>query len=149
MPLMLLFLCYTHAVAPLFHKYSPTLPHPLSLGASPLGAMASSSELSSLGLQVSQSNESPLLTASLVVTLSEGGDSLSPLSEGASTSEGEKSQAFSVSQSFPLIPAKLVQKIQSWQYIGMAELLPDNLEMARRSCESPNVSSCSSRTVRR
>ena len=31
----------------------------------------------------------------------------------------------------------------------MAELLPDNLELARRSSESPNVSSCSSRTVRR
>ena len=31
----------------------------------------------------------------------------------------------------------------------MAELLPDNLELARRSSESPNVSSCSSRTVQR
>ena len=139
---MLLLLCYTHAVAPLFHKYSPLPPHSYSSGASPLGAMPSSSKLSSLGLQVSQSNESPLLTASSGVTPSVAGDSLTLLSEGASTSEGEKSQAFSLGQDFPLIPAKLVQQIQSWQYIRMAELLPDNLELARRSSEPLNVRSC-------
>ena len=142
---LLCFCCYAICM-----QWRPRIPLPTpSSGASPLGAMPSSSELSSLGLQVLQSNESPLLAASSGVTPSGAGDSLTPSSESASTNEGEKSQAFSLSQGFPLIPAKLVQKIQSWQYIGMAELLPDNLELTRRSSDSPNVGSCSSRAVRR
>ena len=148
MPLMLLLLCYMHAVAPYFISIPLSSP-PSLLMSIPLGAMPSSLELSSLGLQVSQSNESLLVAASSGVTLSGAGDSMTPLSESTSTSEGENSKAFSLGQGFPLNPAKLVQKIQNWQYIGMAELLPDNLELARCSSESPNVSSCSLKTVRR
>ena len=118
-------------------------------GASPLGAMPSSLELSSLGLQVSHSTESPLVAASSGAAPSGLGSGTTP-SGATSANELDKYQPFSLGQGFPLIPAKLVQKIQCWQYISMAELLPDNLELARRSFESPNnTMSCSSRSVRR
>ena len=38
---------------------------------------------------------------------------------------------FSLSSSFPPLPAKLVSKIRSLQYIDMKELLPDNIGLAR------------------
>ena len=38
---------------------------------------------------------------------------------------------FSLSSSFPPLPAKLVSKIQSLQYIDMKDLLPDNIGLAR------------------
>ena len=118
-------------------------------GASPLGAMPSSLELSSLGLQVSHSTESPLVAASSGAAPSGLGSGTTP-SGATSANESDKYQPFSLGRGFPLIPAKLVQKIQCWQYISMAELLPDNLELARRSSESPNnTMSCSSRSVRR
>ena len=42
---------------------------------------------------------------------------------------------FSLSSSFPPLPAKLVSKIRSLQYIDMKELLPDNIGLARsRGC---------------
>ena len=37
-----------------------------------------------------------------------------------------------LSPSFPLIPAKLVAKIQSLQYVELKEFLPDNLELMKR-----------------
>ena len=40
---------------------------------------------------------------------------------------------FSLGQGFPLIPGKIVSKIEKWEYVSMADLLPDNLELARRS----------------
>ena len=40
---------------------------------------------------------------------------------------------FFLGHGFPLIPAKLLSKTQKWEYVNMADLLPDNLELARRS----------------
>ena len=50
---------------------------------------------------------------------------------------------FSLGHGFPLIPEKLVAKIQRWEYVNLLELLPDNLELARGSlCEHRGSSSC-------
>ena len=39
---------------------------------------------------------------------------------------------FSVASSFPPIPAKLVKKIQTMEFVEMRELLPDNVALAER-----------------
>ena len=63
------------------------------------------------------------------------------LSASAST-DSVSGQGFSLGHGFPLIPAKVVNKIQKWEFINMSELLPDNLELARRSAESRGVPLC-------
>ena len=46
---------------------------------------------------------------------------------------------FSLASSFPPIPAKLVSKIQSLQFMEMRELLPDNIAACADSTTVPNV----------
>jgi hypothetical protein len=51
-------------------------------------------------------------------------------------------QGFSLGHGFLLIPAKMVSKIQRWEFVNMSELLTDNLELARRSAESRGATLC-------
>ncbi len=51
-------------------------------------------------------------------------------------SSGSVSGQGSLGHGFPLIPAKMVNKIQRWELVNISALLPDNLELARRSAES-------------
>ena len=48
----------------------------------------------------------------------------------------QEPQGFSLGQGFPLIPAKLVSKIERFEYFNMAELLPDNVEGKSRPSRS-------------
>ena len=117
-------------------------------GASPLGEMPSAGDVASLGLAAAggSTGEDPLagghgtdLSSSLIsrVPLPES----VKLSASAST-DSVSGQGFSLGHGFPLIPVKVVNKIQKWEFINMSELLPDNLELARRSAESRGVPSC-------
>ena len=67
-----------------------------------------------------------------------------PLAEKhpASASGLAPSQGFSLGHGFPIIPAKMVNKLQKWEFVNMSELLPDNLELARRSADSRVATSC-------
>ena len=103
------------------------------------------SEVAALGLSIAprgseDRGENPLVSAGITAVAgsasSSGGkdqctvvhsESKKP-SESPSTTPG-----FSLGHGFPLIPPKLVVKIQKWEYVSMAELLPDNLELTRRS----------------
>ena len=42
-----------------------------------------------------------------------------------------QSSWFSLGEAFPSIPEKLVRRIQSLDYVDLAELLPDNMELQR------------------
>ena len=119
-------------------------------GASPLGEMPSAGDVASLGLAAASGStgEDPLaggpgtdLPGSVTSGVPLPG-SVKP-SASASTDSGS-GQGFSLGHGFPLIPAKVVNKIQKWEFINMSELLPDNLELARRSAESRGVPSCTS-----
>ena len=46
--------------------------------------------------------------------------------------EGTKTTPFLLGEEFPPIPAKLVAKIQKGDFMDMAELLRDNIEVERR-----------------
>jgi hypothetical protein len=59
------------------------------------------------------------------------------------------SQGFSLGHGFPLIPAKVVNRIQKWEFINMSELLPDNLELARCSLESRVATSCATKSPKK
>ena len=111
-------------------------------GTTPVGVMPSPSELGSLSLSVAQAESLPATTAAPTQAFSVPGTSIDP---------GVEASSFSLGQGFPLIPAKLVDKVQSWKYISMSELLPDNLELARRASESTSnsTSSSCSRSARR
>ena len=106
-------------------------------GASPLGEMLSAGELVSLGLAAANAGGDPLASSAA----GEIRPIPNPTSSGALALSGESSasssgsvsgQGFSLGHGFPLIPAKVVNKIQKWEFINMSELLPDNLELARR-----------------
>ena len=99
----------------------------------------------SLGLPItpssSVSREDPLLApgtsaASASTTAGLGKDPCSVVYSGRSKSTESivsSISGFSLGHGFPLIPAKLATKILKWEYVSMADLLPDNLELARRS----------------
>ena len=111
--------------------------------------MPSLNELASLGLPISQP-ESSTPPSGQALSHSSAAAALLALTEShGSTSSAASVATFSLGHGFPLIPTKLVEKIHSWQYIGMAELLPDNLELACRSAESVGTSSCSSWPIQR
>ena len=127
---------------------------PLSIvphaGASPLGEMPSVSEVAALGIASASAGEDPLLsveTSRESRTISGLPDALSasgPLAgkHPAPASGMASSQGFSLGHGFPLIPAKMVIKLQRWEFVNMSELLPDNLELVRHSVDSRGATSC-------
>ena len=138
-------------------KFMHTL---LAAGASPLGDMPSSMEVASLGLAVvsaATGAEDPLVSTgvSSVAGSSTSGKEVcsvvaSSAAKGSKSAESVGSSAgFSLGHGFPLIPPKLVQKILKWEYVSMSELLPDNLELDRRSAEAQRGSSCSSKSPKK
>ena len=114
-------------------------------GASPLGEMPSAGELASLGLAAANAGEDPLASSAageirpIPNPTSSGAPALSGESS-ASSSSSVSGQGFSLGHGFPLILAKVVNKIQKWEFINMSELLPDNLELARPSAKSRGTS---------
>ena len=53
--------------------------------------------------------------------------------------EGSAESAFILSEALPVVPAKLVKRIQKAEYVNMAELLKDNMEAGRRRMLSDSV----------
>ena len=51
-------------------------------------------------------------------------------------------QGFSLGHGFPLIPPKLVAKIEQFEFFNMAELLPDNVELSRKTEAVSTPSTC-------
>ena len=109
--------------------------------------MRSAGELASLGLTAANAGEDSLASSAA----GEIRPVPNPTSSGAPALSGESlasssgsvlGQGFSLGHGFPLIPAKVVNKIQKWEFINMSEFLPDNLELARLSAESRGTSSC-------
>ena len=120
--------------------FSPFLSCPA--GASPLGKMPSAGEL---GLAAANAGEDPLASTSASETCSAPGLSDSMASGAPLSGKPSASSSGGVSDhGFPLISVKVVNKIQNWEFINtcMSELLPNNLELARRSVELRGVSSC-------
>ena len=125
---------------------------PFSSGTSPLGEMPSAGEIASLGLASAGSGEDPL-SSSTPTTESDAANgsqsqstaapSTTPTASGkpASASGSPATSGFSLGHGFPLIPAKLVSKIQKWEFVNLSELLPDNLELARRTSHEPRSTS--------
>ena len=124
-------------------------------GASPLGDMPPTSEVASLGLPTVAESEDPMLSnpgvsSSGAATWSSAGAKACSLStSGGKSVEVAHTSGFSLGHGFPLIPAKLVKKIVNWEYVSMAELLPDNLELVRRSAEGQRGQACSSKTPKK
>ena len=48
------------------------------------------------------------------------------------TASGSQTGPFFLSEAFAPVPAKLVKRIQALEFVDMADLLPDNIEMRRR-----------------
>ena len=66
--------------------------------------------------------------------------------------EGPAESAFILSEALPVVPAKLVKRIQKAEYVDMAELLKDNMEAERRRMLSDSAfpqSHLTNRPVRR
>ena len=59
------------------------------------------------------------------------------------------SKNFSLGETFPPIPEKLVTKIQSEEYVDLAELLPANVEVLRRAGAQPSAQGQGQRQLRR
>ena len=59
------------------------------------------------------------------------------------------SKNFSLGETFPPIPEKLVTKIQSEEYVELAELLPDNVEVLRKADTQPSAQGQGQRQLRR
>ena len=128
-----------------FIKYFPPVLY-CPAGASPLGEMPSAGKLASSGLAAANAGEDPLASSAAgEIRPIPSPHPPEPLLSGelsASSSGSVSGQGFSLSHGFPLIPAKVANKIQKWEFINMSELLPDNLELARHSAESCGTSSC-------
>ena len=135
----------------------------LAAGASPLGDMPDAAELASLWLPLAPGGEDPLTAVAGSASSATGGDPCKVVSTGVthsipatdcsgdsstSASTGQ-SAGFSLGHGFPLIPLKLVSKILKWEYVSMAELLPDNLELARCSGEPQRAASCPSKAPKK
>ena len=108
-----------------------------------LGRMPSSAVLASLGLQAA------------TVSLSSERSTLPPLFSGGAFSAGcrpmlhsslaiapSHQQGFSLGHGFPLIPPKMVTKIEQFEFFSMAELLPDNVELSRKTEAVSAPSTC-------
>ena len=54
-------------------------------------------------------------------------------SPGGTSGRSKREGHFSLAEHFPPVPPKLVQKIQAGEFVDLAELLPDNMEMVRRA----------------
>ena len=54
-------------------------------------------------------------------------------SPGGTSGRSKREGHFSLTEHFPPVPPKLVQKIQAGEFVDLAELLPDNMEMVRRA----------------
>ena len=136
----------------------------LAAGASPLGDMPNAAELASLaslGLPLAPGGEDPLTAVPGSASSASGRDSCKLTSSGAThptpatgrsgvcSASASPPAGFSLGHSFPLIPQKLFSKIMKWEYVSMAELLPDNLEVARRSEEAQSSASCSSKAPKK
>ena len=102
--------------------------------------MPNPSELASLQLPLAPGGEDPLTTIAGATSSASGSDPCKVVSSGAmqstlagtqsgvsSNSTQTQSTEFSLGYGFPLIPQKLVAKILKWEFISMAELLPNNL----------------------
>ena len=128
------------------HWYFPSVLY-YPAGASLLGEMPSAGELASLGLAALNAGEDPLASSAageirpIPIPTSSGTPALSGESS-ASSSGSVSGQGFSFGNIFPLILAKVVNKIQKWEFIYISEFLPDNLKLARRLAESRGTSSC-------
>ena len=122
--------------------------------------MPNPSELASLQLPLVPGGEDPLTTIAGSKSSASGSDPCKVVSSGAtqstlagtqsgvsSNSTQTQSTEFSLGHGFPLIPQKLVAKILKWEFVSMAELLPDNLELARRSGEAQKA--CSSKAPKK
>ena len=64
---------------------------------------------------------------------------------GESIIASKSATGFSLGHGFLFIPPKLVAKILKWEYVSMAELLPDNQELAHQSTDTQRSASCSSK----
>ena len=129
----------------------------LTSGSSPLGELPLPSEIAALGLQSAvssaPSSEEPIVSTAVSGTesSSSGHDPCSVIYSGQKKSPSEAvPSGFSLGHGFPLIPGKLVAKIENWEYVSMADLLPDNLELARRSqSEIQQFLSCSAKAPKK
>ena len=104
--------------------------------------------LASLGLPFTPGGEDPLTAVPGSVSSASGRDPCKVISSGAThptPATGRSGDcpasacppaSISLGHGFPLIPQKLVSKIVKWEYVSMAKLLPDILELARRSGEA-------------
>ena len=63
---------------------------------------------------------------------------------GAGRTESVDTAPFILSEALPVVPAKLVKKIRNGEYIDMAELLKDNIELERRRAATEGEGSRSS-----
>ena len=59
-----------------------------------------------------------------------------PEVSGKKAESGEEFAPFVMSESLPVVPSKLVKRIVKGDYVDMAKLLKDNLELERRRCLS-------------
>lgn len=120
-----------------------------------LGRLPSQEELSRLGLrEVPLEDEANLIEGARAwVSLSNHGPQEPSPKESTSPPKAQgksnlcKAEPFLLSEGLPPVPAKLVAKIQSGEFIDMAELLQDNIEATRRRGES-DPPHCSSETKR-
>ena len=111
--------------------------------------MPTAGEVAALGLATTGTGEDPLSSTTestlgtRTVDAALSTRSLTVKSPASDTVGGSTSgQGFSLGHGFPLIPGKIVSRIQKWEFINMSELLPDNLELARRSVEHRATASC-------
>ena len=112
-------------------------------GASLLGEMPSAGNVASLGLAAASGSTGENPCMDLPGSFTSGVPLPGSVKPSASASTDSVSgQGFSLGHGFPPIPAKVVNKIQKWEFINMYELLPNNLELARRSAELQGVPSC-------
>ena len=123
--------------------------------------MPQPAELASLGLPPALGGEDPLTAVAGSTSSSSRRDpckvvpsslhSRPSYDPGETASNSLQLARLSLSHGFPLMPPKLVGKILKWEYVGMSELLPDNLELARRTAEAQRslATSCSSKAPKK
>ena len=123
--------------------------------------MPQPAELASLGLPPALGGEDPLTAVAGSTSSSSRRDpckvvpsslhSRPSYDPGETASNSLQLAGLSLSHGFPLIPPKLVGNILKWEYVDISELLPDNLELARRTAEAQRslATSCSSKAPKK